>query len=225
MAGRLIPESPGVPFTHAAYRRRPLSGQDDQKSLDAHDGMVGMQKVVLITGMQAAGKSTIAPLLAGRLGPPAATVDGDVYFRAVVSGAVGMTPDPAPEAIRQLELRYGASALVARHYLEAGFDFVCSDIILGEHVARWLDSFKGIADQHLVVLVPSVDSIVEREEGRGYNSYSTWQGPGMSLADAVRALQTGLQDIPRRGLWLDTTGQTPEESVEAILDNLESSAW
>jgi hypothetical protein len=187
--------------------------------------MDDMQKVVLITGMQAAGKSTIAPLLASRLGPPAATVDGDVYFRAVVSGAVGMTPDPAPEALRQLQLRYDASALVARHYLEAGFDFVCSDIILGEYVARWLDSFKGIADPHLVVLVPSVDSIVDRELGRGSNAYRDWQGPGMTLADAVRALQEGLQDIPRRGLWLDSTGQTPEESVEAILDNLESSAW
>ncbi len=185
-----------------------------------------MNKVVLVTGMQAAGKSTIAPLLASRLGPPAATVDGDVYFRAVVAGAVGMTPDPEPEALRQLQLRYDASALVARHYLAAGFDFVCSDIMLGDHVTRWLDSFAGIAEAHLVVLVPSVASIVEREQGRGSNSYSAWQGPGMTLADAVEALQEGLQDTPKRGLWLDTTGQTPEESVEAILqDDLKSSAW
>jgi chloramphenicol 3-O-phosphotransferase len=185
-----------------------------------------MRKVVLVTGMQAAGKSTIAPLLASRLGPPAATVDGDVYFHAVVSGAVGMTPDPEPEALRQLQLLYDASALVARHYLEAGFDFVCSDIMLGDHVTRWLDSFEGIADPHLVVLVPSVDSIVERELGRGSNSYRDWQGPGMTLADAVASLQEGLQDTPRRGLWLDTTGQTAEESVEAILQNdLKASAW
>ncbi|WBQ02160.1 AAA family ATPase [Kribbella sp. CA-293567] len=185
-----------------------------------------MRKVVLITGMQAAGKSTVAPLLASRLGPPAATVDGDVYYRAIVSGAVGMTPDPEPEAIRQLQLRYDASALVARHYLQAGFDFVCSDIMLGEHVARWLDSFDGIAEPHLVVLVPSVESIVERELGRGSNAYRAWQGPGMTLADAVIALQQGLQGIPGRGLWLDSTGQTPEETVEAILrDDLSSSAW
>jgi chloramphenicol 3-O-phosphotransferase len=184
-----------------------------------------VQKVVLITGMQAAGKSTIAPLLASRLGPPAATVDGDVYYHAVVAGAVGMTPDPAPEALRQLQLRYDASALVARHYLEAGFDFVCSDIILGEHVTRWLDSFKGIAEPHLVVLNPSVESIVEREIARGSNSYRDWQGPGMTLADAVRALQTGLQEIPQRGLWLDTTGQTAEESAVAILDQLEHARW
>jgi chloramphenicol 3-O-phosphotransferase len=188
--------------------------------------MADVQKVVLITGMQAAGKSTIAPLLARHLGPPAATVDGDVYYQAVVAGAVDMTPDPEPEALRQLELRYDASALVARHYLEAGFDFVCSDIILGEYVARWLDSFEGVAEPYLVVLAPSVESIVEREIARGSNSYRDWQGPGMTLADAVRSLQEGLQDIPRRGLWLDTTGQTAEESVAAILANdLEAARW
>lgn len=185
-----------------------------------------MQKVVLITGMQAAGKSTIAPLLASHLGPPAATVDGDVYYRGVVAGAVGMTPEPEPEALRQLQLRYYASALVARHYIEAGFDFVCSDIILGEHVARWLDAFEGVAEPHLVVLTPSVDSIVEREVGRGSNSYRDWQGPGMTLADAVRSLQEGLQDIPHRGLWLDTTAQTAEQSVaEILVDDLKAARW
>ena len=177
-------------------------------------------------GMQAAGKSTIAPLLASRLGPPAATLDGDVFYHGVVAGNVGMTPDPHPEALRQIQLRYDASALVARHYLEAGFDFVCSDIMLGDHVERWLNSFPDTVERHLVVLVPSVESIVERELGRGSTAYRDWQAQGMTLADAVRALQEGLADIPRRGLWLDTTGQTAEESVEVILANdLKSSCW
>jgi chloramphenicol 3-O-phosphotransferase len=188
--------------------------------------MAVMRKVVLITGMQAAGKSTIAPLLAARLGPPAATIDGDVFYHAVVAGAAVMTPEPSDEAVRQLRLRYDATALVARHYLEAGFDFVCSDIMMGDDVTRWLDSFADLAEPHLVVLTPSVDSIVERELGRGYNSYRDWQPPGGTLADAVKALQTGLADTPRRGLWLDTTGQTPDETVTTILeDDLKSSLW
>lgn len=184
-----------------------------------------MPKVVLITGMQAAGKSTIAPLLAARLGPPAATVDGDVFHAAVVAGAVGMTPDPDPEAVRQLELRYAASALVAQHYADAGFDFVCSDIVLGEHVERWFAGLRDV-EPHLVVLNPSVESIVEREQGRGSSSYDAWRPPGGTLADAVRTLQRGLAGTPRRGLWLDTTGQTPDQSVAAILhDNLAASRW
>ncbi|HEY3510255.1 AAA family ATPase [Kribbella sp. NPDC051137] len=182
-----------------------------------------MAKVVLITGMQAAGKSTVAPLLAARLGPPAATLDGDVFYRGVVAGAEVMTPDPSAEAVRQLELRYDASALVAQHYADAGFDFVCSDIVLGEHVERWFARLHDV-DPYLVVLVPTVESIVARELGRGGgNAYRDWQQPGGSLDDAVRALQADLEGIPRRGLWLDTTGQTPEETVDAI--DLEKARW
>jgi len=182
-----------------------------------------MRKVVLVTGMQAAGKSTVAPLLAARMGPPAATLDGDVFYRGVVAGAEIMTPDPSPEAVRQLELRYDASALVAQHYADNGFDFVCSDIVLGEHVERWFSRLRNV-DPYLVVLVPSVESIVAREVGRGGgNAYRDWQEPSGSLADAVRALQAGLDGIPQRGLWLDTTGQTPAETVDAI--DLEKARW
>ena len=179
-------------------------------------------KVVLVTGMQAAGKSTIAPLLAARLGPPAATLDGDVFYRGVVAGAEIMTLDPSAEALRQLELRYDATALMAQHYADAGFDFVCSDIILAEYVERWFARLHSVAT-YLVVLNPSVESIVEREIGRGgNNSYHDW---GPSLEDGVRALQAGLEDIPRRGLWLDTTGQTPEQTVDVILADLEKARW
>lgn len=122
-----------------------------------------------------------------------------------------------------MELRYDASALIAQHYADAGFDFVCSDIVLGEHVARWFSQLRDV-EKHLVVLVPSVESIVAREIARGgANSYRDWQEPGGSLEDAVRALQAGLDEIPRRGLWLDTTGQTPAETVDAI--DLEKARW
>ena len=182
-------------------------------------------KVVLITGMQAAGKSTIAPLLAARLGPTAATLDGDVFYKAVVAGAEVMTPDPSAEAVRQLELRYDASALVAQHYADAGFDFVCSDIVLGDHVDKWFAGLRDV-ETYLVVLVPSVDSIVEREIGRGgNNSYRDWQEPGDTLADGVRALLKDLEAMPRRGLWLDTTDLTPEQSVDAILADLPKARW
>jgi chloramphenicol 3-O-phosphotransferase len=185
--------------------------------------MESKPKVVLVTGMQAAGKSTVAPLLAARLGPPAATLDGDVFYRGVVAGAEQMTPEPSAEAVRQLELRYDASALIAQHYADAGFDFVCSDIVLGEHVERWFSRLQGV-ETYLVVLVPSVESIVEREIARGGgNAYREWQEPGGTLADAVRALQAGLDEIPRRGLWLDTTGQTPAQTVDEI--DLEKARW
>jgi chloramphenicol 3-O-phosphotransferase len=184
-----------------------------------------MPKVVLVTGMQAAGKSTIAPLLASRLGPPAATLDGDVFYRGVVAGGEDMTPDPSAEAVRQLELRYDASALIAQHYADAGFDFVCSDNIFEHHVERWFGKLHGV-EPYLVMLTPSVESVVERELKRGgNNAYRDWQGSSGDLTDAVRAFRTYVDNTPRRGLWLDTTSLTPEESVEAILADLPKARW
>lgn len=178
----------------------------------------------MVTGIQAAGKSTVGPLLAARLGTPAAAFDGDVFFRTIVAGRAEMTPDPDPEAVRQLRLRYEASALVARHYTDAGFDFVYSDIIMGDDIAWWMDSPKNV-ERHLVVLNPSVDAIVQRELGRDKSSYRNWHKPDESLADGVIALRAHLLATPRRGLWLDTSNQSAEETVTVILANLEASRY
>ncbi len=40
-----------------------------------------MPKVVMVTGMHAAGKTSVGPLLAQRLTPPATALDGDVCNR------------------------------------------------------------------------------------------------------------------------------------------------
>lgn len=180
-----------------------------------------MARVFLITGLQAAGKSTIAGLLARRL-PRAFHFDGDVLYHGVVSGGVDMTPDPDPEAVRQLRLRYAGSALLARHYADAGFDVVCSDIMFGADVERWMDDVAG-NDRHLVVLDPPVEAVVARELGRGSNAYRDWPG---NVTESVRVMRGDLLTTPRRGLWLDDGNLTAGESVDRILEGgATSSLW
>jgi len=71
--------------------------------------------VYLITGPMAAGKSTVARLLASRFAR-AAHLEGDIFRRSIVSGRVEMTPEPSPEALAQLRLRYRlAATALARH--------------------------------------------------------------------------------------------------------------
>lgn len=185
-----------------------------------------MRRVVMVTGLQAAGKSTVGPLLTDRLRPPAASFDGDVLHRMVKVGREVMTPFPSKEAVRQLRVRYRAAALLAQWYADNGFDFIYNDIVLGAHVEEWMEMIHG-AERHLVVLAPSIESIVRRELDRGGgDSYRDWRRPGDTLTDAVTSMSQALEATPRRGLWLDTSDQTADEVVERILaDHMRSSLY
>ncbi|SDC52010.1 Adenylylsulfate kinase [Streptomyces sp. LaPpAH-199] len=170
--------------------------------------------VVLITGVMAAGKSTVAQLLAETL-PRAVHVRGDVFRRMIVSGRAEMAPDESAEARGQLDLRQRLSAQVADAYADDGWTAVVQDIVLGDDLTRYVERVRT-RPFHVVVLAPSPDAVRAREAGRGKTGYGEW---------TVEAFDAYLRDgTPRIGLWLDTSGQTPEETVSAILDGLSGGA-
>jgi cytidylate kinase len=163
--------------------------------------------VLLITGIQAAGKSTVAQLVAEQL-PKSVHLRGDLFRRMVVGGRADMTPDPSPEALRQLRLRHRLTAEVADRYFEAGFTVVAQDILLGSHLAEMAETIRS-RPLLVVVLIPDPDEVVARETGRTKNAYREY-----SVADLDGGLR---RDTPRIGLWLDSTYQTPEETAAEIL--------
>jgi predicted kinase len=170
--------------------------------------------VVLVTGVMAAGKSTVAQELAARL-PRAAHVRGDVFRRMIVSGREEPLPESGEqaeaEARAQLRLRYRLSAAVADAYAAEGFAAVVQDIVLGEDLAAYLGMVRT-RPRYAVVLAPSPEAVAAREAGRAKRGYGAW---------TVEALDRALrEDTPRLGLWLDTSRLTPEETVDAILDRL-----
>ena len=171
----------------------------------------GPSGVIVITGIMAAGKSTIAQRLAEHL-PRSAHVRGDVYRRMIVSGRVEPTPATMVEAAAQLALRYRLSAHTADEYAAAGFTAVVQDIILGADLPAYLDMVRT-RPRYLVVLAPNPAVVAERERRRDKSGYSD----GWEPADLDRQLRA----IPRLGLWLDTSVQTPEQTVTAILARLD----
>jgi hypothetical protein len=72
-------------------------------------------RLILVTGTQAAGKSTVDAALAGRF-ERGMFVDGDEIAAMVLSGRVDYEPDATPAATEQLLLRYRGSIAVARTY-------------------------------------------------------------------------------------------------------------
>ncbi|MEV4628103.1 AAA family ATPase [Micromonospora sp. NPDC049523] len=166
--------------------------------------------VIVITGVMAAGKSTVAQRLAERL-PLAAHVRGDVFRRMMVTNREELTPEQTTEATAQLWLRYRLAASVADGYAEAGFAAVVQDVVLGPELAEYVDLLTA-RPRHLVVLAPRPEVVHTRESLRGKRGYGDW---------TVEVLDRSLRrDTPRIGLWLDNSDQTPDETVDEILAKL-----
>ncbi|KRC59412.1 hypothetical protein ASE14_15110 [Agromyces sp. Root81] len=169
---------------------------------------------ILVVGAPASGKSTVGRLLAERL-RPGAFIEGDTLWQMVVGGREDMGDPPTEAALAQLELRYRHGAMLSRSFVEAGISAVHVDNIFGDGVTAQLDRMQG--RRALVVLRPSVEAIVRRETERGTGAYEAWIGDG-TLADAVRTFDGWLGEAPPVGLWVDSTGQSPEETVDWIMD-------
>lgn len=168
-------------------------------------------QVIVVTGVMAAGKSTISQALAERF-TRAVHLRGDAFRRMVVRGRVDMTPHGDPEAERQLALRHAIAARTANLYAESGFTVVVQDLFVGATLEPFLAqvTFRPLS---LIMLAPDVPTVMRREAER----FKTGYGELWSIRDfddKVRA------ETPRIGLWLDSSQQTPDETVDEILGRL-----
>lgn len=172
---------------------------------------VNVPKVIAITGIQAAGKSTVAQRLAERL-DRSAHVRGDTFRRMLVNGQAPVVPDGGEQMQAELTLRYRLAAMVADEYADAGFTAVVQDIILGPDLAHFATYVRS-RPLGIVVLTPDPETVARREAERTKNAYvDGWTVEGLNAV--LHA------DTARLGLWLDTSNQRPDETVEEILARL-----
>jgi hypothetical protein len=134
----------------------------------------------------------------------------------VVSGRLDMRPGAGKEELRQLTLRYAGALAVASVYLRDGFDVVVEDVIIGPVLRDFL-SLVPVPEFHLVFLDPDAAAIERRERDRTGTAYD----PGRWSVSGLQALLR--EETDRIGLWLDTTRQSAEQTVEAILTDLNAS--
>ncbi len=160
----------------------------------------------VVSGMQGAGKTTVAGLLARRF-ERGAHVSADTLHKMIVSGLVWKSQrGPEPEADAQLRLRLHNMCLLGLSFVEAGFTAVLDDIIIGERVGHLREELAG-RRFIFVMLTPSLDAVRQREAGRGTALHEQWGW----MDEEIRA------GTPRIGLWIDSSGQAAEETVDEIM--------
>ena len=167
-------------------------------------------RIVVVSGLPGAGKSTVARLLGLRF-PRAAHIDADRLQRLIVSG--GVWPDAtgiSGDSERQLRLRLRNAVLLARSFHSHGITAIVDDIVAGarfEHLLEDLDP----APFGFVMLLPEFEHVKAR-----------WRSMGSPYVDAWDWIDEEIRvRTPRVGLWLDTTNLTPNETVDAIFDRLD----
>jgi chloramphenicol 3-O-phosphotransferase len=171
--------------------------------------------IYIITGIMASGKSTIAQLLAEKT-IRSVHIRGDMFRKMIISGRVEITNPLTEEANRQLYLRYKLAAQTAEEYYNAGFTAIVQDNYLGKETQYFLNCFT-LSPIYLITLHPSVQSVEARESARGKTGYNEhW---------SVKTLHDVLtSENPKIGLWIDSTGQTPEETAAEIIARHEGEA-
>lgn len=175
---------------------------------------VSRASVFVLTGPMASGKTTVARRLAARFAL-GVHLEGDVFRRSIISGRAEMTPDLEPAAVEQLRLRYRITAGAAQRYAADGFTVALDDVVAGPLLMEFVGYFTH-RPLFVVALVPSPDALAARDAGRTATGYRDW-----GAADFYRGF---IRDTPRIGLWLDTSDQTPDETVESILSRTSDAA-
>ena len=177
--------------------------------------MLERPAIIVITGIQGSGKSTVGPLLAARF-ERGAFIDADDLHWMIVAGqhwVTGPGDEISHEAAGQLRLRLHNACLLARSFRDAGFAAVAVDIVTGERWEHLRDELRGVPF-YFVVLAPDVETVIAREAGRGKK---TVLGPTWAhfLDEDLRKTMAGV------GLWVDSSGQTADETVDEIMRRLD----
>lgn len=170
--------------------------------------------VIVVTGPAGAGKSTVARELCRRF-PRAAHISADLLRAAVVSGYASPIPGQSdPDwAAQQNRLVVANATAIARNFVAEGFVAVIDEVLEGtEGLDAYLDALGPFFAVHVITLLPDAATLVRRDAQR-------------PAADQMGARCEELRRIiaangESRGIRLDTSAWTVEETIDIILARL-----
>jgi ADP-ribose pyrophosphatase YjhB (NUDIX family)/predicted kinase len=172
--------------------------------------------IILITGPAGAGKSTVARLLCEQL-ERSAYLSVDAIRHLVVGGYASPIAGRASPlaAAEQNALQLANLAALARNFSLAGYHTVIDTVIESpEELDIYLKPFAGLARVCVVTLLPSPEALRQRDEARA---------PEARMGERSEELQRIIAlNGETRGLRLDSSEMTPDETAAYVLANLDA---
>ena len=166
-------------------------------------------RAYLLTGVPGAGKSTVARLLALHF-DRAAHIDIDLVFHHFTVSGLAEPGTPTAESAQQAELAAANGGAMARNYLAAGYVCVLEGALAMRREILACQHALAPYPLHLIVLAPPPGVSEQRDAQRSGKHVAGFFGHLGPLLD---------RELAGTGRWLDTSQQTPLDTVRVILEH------
>ncbi len=178
-----------------------------------------MGRIVLLTGLCGAGKSTLARALAERR-ERSVVIPIDDLRDFVIGGRADPTAEWTDETRLQFRLAHRTAARMAADYAGEGFDVYLDQLTFPEAVRDEIEPHLGGHPLTVILLMPSVAEAQARNAARRKNDPALLAVLHGYIPWLREAWEPHLDSLPGNWTLLDTSGETLGESVarvEAIL--------
>lgn len=171
-----------------------------------------MNKIIFITGMAGAGKSTVGHLVAGHF-PKSIFIQVDELREKMVMGyAIPEAGVFTEEVMQQFQMARSTATYMARLYASQGVDVVIDDVCVPSNFVEQYAALFEIPEVKRVLLYPKAEIVIERIKQRG--------GP-LEHIPYVPVIYTFLDSMPKDGwIVLDSSEWTIEQTVNEVLSKI-----
>ncbi|MEU2730472.1 AAA family ATPase [Streptomyces griseoviridis] len=164
--------------------------------------------LIVIGGLPGTGKTTLARLLAARIG--AVHLRIDTIEQAIVRSGLAQHPvGPAG---------YVIGYALAEEHLQQGLTVIAESV---NPLAVTRDSWKNVGSRAAVPVVEVEVVCSDPDEHRGRVTTRSIDIPDLPLPDWQQVLNRDYEPWDREHLVVDTAGQNPQESLALLLHHLD----
>jgi deoxyadenosine/deoxycytidine kinase len=171
-----------------------------------------MNRIIFITGMAGAGKSSVARLVARHFQKSLYIQVDELREKMVKGYAIPENGVFTQEVVQQFQMARSTAAYMARLYASHGVDVVIDDVCVpSDFVEQYAELFE-MPEVRRVLLYPKASIVIERITQRG--------GP-MEHIQHVPKIYDFLDAMPKDGWFvLDSSEWTVEQTAHAVIETI-----